>query len=182
MKRAALFACLIALTPVFLTPAFAQAPSDTGGPITNQAERDATALRVRGGASCTGCDMFQISMAYQTATGRNFTGARIRQADFSIAIVDGSNFTGANLSLTNMFGIRATRANFTGANLDGATLVGGHFGNARFTGARMDGANLSGAELADARGLTQTQLNTACGDARTTLPAGLTVRTCGNNQ
>jgi uncharacterized protein YjbI with pentapeptide repeats len=175
MKRAALIACLFALA----APAWAQtAPSDTGGPITNQAERDATALRVRGGASCTGCDLFQIDLAYQNVAGRNFTGARIRQADLTIAIADRANFTGANLSLTNMFGARATGANFTGANLDGAQLVGAYFGSSRFDGARMEGANLSGAELAEARGLTQEQLNTACGDATTALPAGLTISRC----
>lgn len=175
MKRAALFACLFALA----SPAFAQtAPADTGGPITNQAERDATATRVRGGASCTGCDLFQIDLAYQNVAGRNFTGSRIRQADLTIAIADRANFTGANLSLTNLFGARATGANFTGANLDGAQLVGAYLGSARFTGARMDGANLSGAELETAQGLTQEQLNTACGDATTTLPAGLTISRC----
>jgi uncharacterized protein YjbI with pentapeptide repeats len=171
MKRAALFACLFALT----SPAFAQ---DTGGPVTNQAERDATAQRVRGGASCTGCDLFQIDLSYQNVSGRNFTGSRIRQADFTIAIADRTNFTGANLSLTNMFGARVTGANFTGANLDGASLVGVHFGSARMTGARMAEANLSGAELADTQGLTQEQLNTACGDATTTLPQGMTIPRC----
>jgi uncharacterized protein YjbI with pentapeptide repeats len=103
MKRAALFACLFALT----APAFAQtAPADTGGPVTNQSERDAIAERVRGGASCAGCDLFQIDLAYQNVSGRDFTGARIRQADLTIAIADRANFTGANLSLTNLFGAR----------------------------------------------------------------------------
>jgi len=159
------------------SPAFAQV-SDVGGPITNQAERDATGARVRGGASCTGCDLFQIDLAYQNVSGRNFSGSRIRQADLTIAIADRTNFSGANLSLTNMFGMRATRANFAGANLSGATLVGAHLGGARMTGAVLTGANASGAEMADAVGLTQEQLNTACGDATTTLPAGMTIPRC----
>lgn len=173
MKRAALIACLFALT----SPAFAQ-DADTGGPITNQAERDVTAQRVRGGASCTGCDLFQIDLTYQNIAGRNFTGSRIRQADLTIAIADRTNFTGANLSLTNMFGMRATGANFTGANLDEAQLVGAYFGASQFSGARLRGANLSGADLSNARGLSQDQLNTACGDATTALPQGLTVPAC----
>jgi uncharacterized protein YjbI with pentapeptide repeats len=177
MKRAALIACLLALA----APAFAQ-DADTAGPITNQAERDAVAQRVRGGASCEGCDLFQIDLSYQVVSGRNFTGSRIRQSDMTIAIADRTNFTGANLSLANLFGVRATGANFTGANLDEASLVGAYFGSANFTGARLRGANLSGADMANVRGLTQEQLNTACGDATTTLPSGLTVPTCGNNQ
>src|SRR5690606_33507630 len=102
MKRAALFACLLAFT----TPALAQAPSATGGPITSQAERDAIAARVRGGASCAGCDLFQISLAYQSVAGRNFAGARIRQADLSLTTADRARFHGANMSLTNFFGAR----------------------------------------------------------------------------
>ena len=153
MKRAALFACLFALT----SPAFAQ-DADTAGPITNQVERDAIAQRVRGGASCTGCDLFQIDLSYQNIAGRNFTGSRIRQADLTIAIAD--------------------RTDFTGANLNEAQLVGAYFGVSQFTGARLRGANLSGADLSNARGLTQDQLNTACGDVTTALPQGLTVPIC----
>jgi uncharacterized protein YjbI with pentapeptide repeats len=57
-------------------------------------------------------------------------------------------------------------------------LVGGYFSSANFAGANLTNANLSGAELKGARGLTQTQLSKACGDAETTLPRGLTVPTC----
>lgn len=174
MKRAALILCLLALT----TPAFAQAPSVTGGPITNQAERDGIAARVRAGASCANCDLFQIDLSYQAISGRDFSGARIRQADLSLATADRARFHGANLSLTNLFGARLSGADLSDANLDHATLVGAYLGGARMSGAVLDGANLSGAELASATGLTQTQLNTACGDATTTLPAGFTIRAC----
>lgn len=174
MKRAALFACLFVLT----APAYAQAPADTGGPVTNQAERDAIAARVRAGASCAGCDLFQIDLAYQTIAGRNFSAARVRQANLTVAIADRVNFAGANLSLANLFGVRASHADFSNANLNGASLVGGYFGGARFAGAGLDGANLSGAEMGDALGLTQAQLDAACGDATTQLPTGLTVPRC----
>jgi len=174
MKRAALFACLTALT----TPAFAQAPAVTGGPITNQAERDDISARVRAGAACVNCDLFQIDLSYQAIAGRDFSGARIRQADLSLATADGARFRGANLSLTNLFGARLSGADLSDANLDHATLVGAYLGGARISGAVLDGANLSGAELAGTIGLTQTQLNTACGDATTTLPVGLTIRAC----
>ena len=174
MKRAALFACLLAFT----TPAFAQAPSATGGPITNQAERDAIAARVRGGASCANCDLFQISLAYQAIPGRNFSGARIRQADLSLATADRARFHGANMSLTNFFGARMAHADLSETNLEQATLVGAYLGYANFSGAAMTGANLSGAELTGATGLTQAQLNTACGDATTVLPGSFTIPAC----
>lgn len=174
MKRAIAFSLLFALT----TPAFAQAPGDTGGPITNQAARDAIAQRVRGGASCAGCDLFQIDLSYQNIAGRDFSGARIRQSDLSLATADRTRFHGANMSLINLFGARLTGADLTDANLSHSTLVGAYLGGARMSGAVLTGANLSGAELDGAIGLSQAQLNQACGDATTTLPTGLTVAHC----
>ncbi|MDZ4691436.1 pentapeptide repeat-containing protein [Terricaulis sp.] len=174
MKRAALFACLFALA----TPAFAEAPSATGGPITNQAERDSIAARVRAGAPCANCDLFQIDLAYQSVAGRNFSGARIRQADLSLVTADRARFHGANMSLTNFFGARLSGADLTETNLEGATFVGAYLGGARFNGAVLSGANFSGAEMADAQGLTQAQLATACGDATTTLPQGMAIPAC----
>jgi uncharacterized protein YjbI with pentapeptide repeats len=183
MKRAALAAYLFAFTSFSCGHlVYAQAPSDTGGPTLSQDERDEIAIRVRAGDSCTSCDLFQIDLSYRAISGRDFSGSRIRQSNLSVATADRTNFRSANLSLANLFGVRAGHADFTEANLEGATLVGGYFGYANFDGAVLTGANLSGAELADARGVTQTQLNTACGDATTTLPSGLTISTCGNNQ
>ena len=178
MKRATLAAGLFAFASVPGGTVYAQTPSATGGPTLSQEQRDDTAIRVRAGDPCANCDLFQIDLSYQNVSGRDFSGSRIRQSNFSAAIADDTRFHGANLSLANLFGVRAGRADFTDANLDGATLVGGYFGGARFQGAALTGANLSGAELAGARGLTQEQLNTACADATTTLPAGLTAPRC----
>ena len=174
MKRAALALCLLAVA----TPALARAPSATEGPMVNQAERDAIAERVRAGASCAQCDLFQIDLAYGSIAGRDFSGARIRQADLSLATADRARFHGANLSLTNLFGARLSSADFSDANLEGATLVGAYLGHANFAGALLTDTDLSGAELVGARGLTQAQLNAACGDASTALPAGLTIPAC----
>ena len=174
MKRALLVACLLSLT----TPAFAQAPGDTAGPITNQAARDATTERVRGGAACPRCDLFQADLSYRNLQGRDFSGSRLRQADLQISTADRARFSGANLSLANLFGARFSNADFSNANLSGANLVGAYLGGARFSGAVLRDANLAGAELDHAVGLTQAQLNAACGDASTVLPQGLTVPIC----
>jgi uncharacterized protein YjbI with pentapeptide repeats len=179
MKRATLVAYLLALTSFSCGHlVYAEPPSATGGPIVNQEERDDIAIRVRAGDSCTNCDLFQIDLAYQAIPGRDFSQSRIRQSNFTVATADRARFRGANLSLANLFGMRAGHADFTDANLEGATMVGGYFGYARFGGAALTGANLSGAELTGATGLTQQQLNTACGDATTTLPAGMTIPRC----
>lgn len=174
MKRAVLAACLLALA----TPAWAQAPAATGGPIVSQAERDAIALRVRAGASCARCDLFQIDLAFQAIASRDFSGARLRQGNLQLAVADRARFIRANASLANFFGARLGHADFSEANLEQAVFVGAYLGYARFDHAILTGANFSGAELTGAQGLTQEQLNTACGDATTVLPAGMTIPAC----
>lgn len=175
MKRAALFACLLA----FAAPAFAQGPGVSSGPIADQTTRDGLAAEVRAGRSqCADCDLFQADLSYLDLANHDFSGSRLRQADLSLSQADGARFRGANLSIANMFGGRFARADFTRANLSRAVLVGAYLGGARFEGAVLLETNLSGAELSHAVGLTQSQLNTACGDASTVLPPGMTIPAC----
>lgn len=174
MKRAAFIACLVALC----APAAAQPPGETAGPIVSQSERDAIAARVRNGAPCRSCDLFQADLSYHDIAARDFSGSRLRQADLSLVTADRAQFRGANLSIANLFGGRFSNADFTEANLSHGIGVGGYFAAARFEGARIDAMNFSGAELANATGLTQAQLDTACGDATTTLPPGMTIPSC----
>ena len=174
MKRAMAFACLVALT----SPACAEAVGKTAPPIATEAQREAIALRVRGGASCASCDLFQIDLSYADLGGRDFSGARIAQSDLSLAAAEHTRFRGANLTLANLFGVRMSGADLTDANLDHAMLVGAELAGARMAGAVLTGANLSGAAMNAASGLTQAQLNRACGDSSTALPPGLTVPRC----
>ncbi len=134
--------------------------------------------RAQSGADCPGCNLFQADLSYRALDRADFSRARLRQADLSLSTFNNARFDGADLVTANLFAARFTGANFAHADLSRATLVGAHFGGANFTGARLDGANLSGAELAQARGLTRAQLASACGDAYTTLPAGLSTPSC----
>ena len=63
-------------------------------------------------------------------------------------------------------------------NFSGADLRNTNFNEADITGATFAEANIAGANLATARGLTQRQLNAACGDVQTLVPRGLRVREC----
>jgi uncharacterized protein YjbI with pentapeptide repeats len=72
---------------------------------------------------------------------------------FANARLSGANFSNANLS----------RANLSGVDLDGANM----------TGAYLFLTNLRGANLSRTTGLTQAQLDLACGTPETKLPAGL---------
>lgn len=133
----------------------------------------------KSGKSCKDCNLFQADMSFHQIKGASFAGARLRQSDMTLATMDGVDFTGANLSFANLYGARFTGASFRNTDLADATLVGGSFDGADFSGASLSRANLSGAEMSRARGLTQGQLDAACGDASTQLPSGLNVQHCG---
>ena len=68
--------------------------------------------------------------------------------------------------------------NFTHANMTNSTFVGAFLQGADFHGATLTGVNFSGAEMDKAIGLSQGQLNGACGDPSTTLPKGLHLPVC----
>ncbi len=134
--------------------------------------------RVRAGASCPGCNLFQADLANLELKGRDFHGARLRQADASGAVLARSRFGRGDLRDFNGYGAVMTGADLRGADLTHATLVGAYLEGADLAGARLDGANLSGAEMDRARGLTAVQLAHACGDEATRLPRGLSAPPC----
>jgi uncharacterized protein YjbI with pentapeptide repeats len=134
--------------------------------------------RAGAGASCPRCNLFQADFSNHELKGRNFAGARLRQADFSAAVMTRTVFAGADLRDVNAYGAVLTAANFAGANLTNASFVGAYLEGANFRGATLTGANFSGAEMERATGLSQGQLDGACGDASTRLPRGLRLRPC----
>lgn len=140
------------------------------------------------GGDCESCNL----------SGRILAGARL-----SNSVFNGSNFSQAVLTGADASGSAFAAADFTGADLRQASLVASDCPQARFQGASMahvnardanfrradfsaadvsrmnfEGADIAGADLSTARGLTQAQLDAACGDARTSLPEGLRVRRC----
>jgi uncharacterized protein YjbI with pentapeptide repeats len=148
-------------------------------PVTSPAARAATIQSVESGRkACSACDLFQADFSWHSLIGRDFSGARLRQADLQAGTFDRTRFSGADLTIINAFGARFAAADFTRANLFRANLVGASFDNAQLSGANLREAIVAGADLSKARGLTQSQLSTACGNGATLLPVGLTVPAC----
>lgn len=143
-----------------------------------QAQNAGQIARVRAGASCPGCNLFQGDFSGMETRGQNLSGARIRQADFSLATMNRTRFANADLRDVEAYGGVFSGSSFNGANLSNSSWVGAYLEGSSFAGASLSGANFSGAQLARATGLTQRQLNTACGDASTTLPGRLTIPAC----
>src|SRR3546814_2242270 len=86
-------------------------------------------------------------------TGTNLQKAELGRAVLADAVLDGVDMTRAEIA----------RAVFAGASLKGTDMTGAYTYLARF-----DGTDLTGV-----KGLTQAQLDAACGDGETTLPEGL---------
>ncbi len=134
--------------------------------------------RVRGGASCPGCNLFQADLSGLEARGLNLSRSRLRQADLSLTVMNRTRFDGADLRDVDAYGGVFSGSNFSGADLTNASFVGAYLEGANFSGATFTGLNLSGAQLGRATGLTQGRLNAACGDAATVLPPGLRIPAC----
>lgn len=135
--------------------------------------------------------------------GARLSGRNLRFADGWGAFLAKADLRGANLEGAYLFRANLQRADLTRANLEGAVLIeaslqGGNFDFANLQkatliranlkravliGANLQGADLfrselQGADLRDARGLTQEQLDHACGDEATNLPPPLRIEPC----
>ena len=133
---------------------------------------------VQRGASCAGCNLFQGDFSGLEARGLNLAGSRLRQADLSLSVMNRTRFSNTDMRDVEAYGGVFSGSNFSRANLTNASFVGAYLEGASFAGATLSGTNLSGAQLARATGLTQAQLNRACGDGSTVLPRGLRIPAC----
>ncbi len=149
-----------------------------GGAGAALAQNAGQIAHARAGASCPHCNLFQADFSNLQLKGLNFAGSRLRQADLSASVMNRTSFAGADLRDVNAYGGVFTGASFAGANMTNASFVGAYLQGANFRGAILDGVNFSGAEMDRAIGLSERQLEGACGDATTTLPRGLHLRPC----
>jgi len=120
----------------------------------------------------------RIHAAIVDCPGCNLAGADLTNTCVKAKNLTGANFDGATAVLMCMSYANFTRASFRGTDLSGANLAHATLEDADLTGAIMDITSIKGTDLSRAKGLTQTQLDQACGDADTRVPAGLTVHLC----
>ncbi|MEM1389800.1 MAG: pentapeptide repeat-containing protein [Pseudomonadota bacterium] len=134
--------------------------------------------KAKKGESCRDCNLFQIDLTYSDISKVSFSKSRLRQSNLALGTFDEVDLSGADLSVSNLFGARFNRSKMVGADLRKAVSVGTYFGATDMSNANLAGANFAGADLSLVTGLTQAQLNTACGDASTHLPKGLKIPRC----
>lgn len=124
----------------------------------------AAVAKIHGGiVDCVGCDL----------SGADLTNTCVKEHD-----LHGADFTGANATLMCMSFANFTNVSFRGTELSAANLAGAKMDGADLTGARTSITSFLGTDLRKVKGLTQKQLDVACGDAKTQLPPGLRIHTC----
>jgi len=128
------------------------------------------------GAILRDADLTRASLPGVFLRAGDLAGAILRYADLEGALLVGADLRAADLrdallNLANLIGANLTNVDLTGANLTDAILRDADLGNADLSGAILINTLPSG-------GITQQQLNQACGDDSTTLPAGLTIPGC----
>jgi uncharacterized protein YjbI with pentapeptide repeats len=146
------------------------------------------------GADLTEADFEHARLAGADLSGAVMTKAGGSRADFTKAVLKGAkmekaemaraDFTGADFTGAMLLKAELGRALLNDAVLDGADLTKAEIARAIFAGASLKGTDLTGAytylthfeatDLSVAKGLTQMQLDAACGDDKTVLPDGLT--------
>ena len=130
------------------------------------------------GANLTGANLMDADLTGAKQRGRwiylEWTGARVgillvlRDADLTDADLTDADLTGADLQ----------DANLRGTNIQGADLRGSDLQDADLRGANLQDADLRGADLRNAT-VTQSQLDSACGDGLTRLSGARTILDCG---
>lgn len=124
----------------------------------------AAVARIHGGiVDCVGCDL----------RGADLSNTCVKEHD-----LHGADFTGADATLMCMSFADFTGVSFRGTELSGANLAGAKMDGADLTGAKTSITSFLGTDLRHVKGLTQAQLDVACGDAATKLPPGLRFHTC----
>src|SRR5579872_6682010 len=145
--------------PAILLLALAGFPS-----ASSMAANPAAVAKIHGGiVDCVGCNL----------AGADLTNTCVKEHDLHGANFDGANATLMCMSFANFAGASFRKADLSGANLAGAKLDG-----ADLTGARTSITSFLGTDLRHVKGLTQKQLDVACSDKTTKIPAGMKIHTC----
>lgn len=113
-------------------------------------------------------DLHKADLTGGNFTNSDFTKARLKSTDAMNAVFANANFTKAKLD----------RGDFTGSDFSGAKFIDTKFGDAEVKDANFVGANFSGAEMVELSGLTQSQLDSACGSKETQLPESFSLKVC----
>jgi len=146
------------------------------------------------GADLEKAKLVRASLAGARAKGTRFARIEAYRTDFSGIKAEEASFESAELQRSNFKDAMLSKADFTKADLGRSQFHGAQLGHNRFAlanvsrtdfrGASFSGpvdfdraffflARIEGVDLSASTGLVQWQIDMACGDDKTALPAGL---------
>lgn len=123
-------------------------------------------------------DLSGVNLRGSGLDGVKLAGARLARANLENASLRGADLRGAVLAFARLRSANLSNADLRKADLKGADLTKAVLSAAVLSDAALQGAILRGADLSKAKGLTTQQLESACGDEATRLPAGMKVPLC----
>ena len=129
-------------------------------------------------AKLMGADLTSARLHGAELRGANLFGAKLHKAGLTDTDLREANLQSADLRSAGLEGGELRGADVRHANLSEADLDDTLWEGADLSGAILYNARLRNANLRDTIGLRQDQLDAACGDKRTDLPDGLTIRFC----
>lgn len=156
--------------------------SDLGGAVLAGANaegaklaRTSLASAIADGANFMQIEGYRTNFSGMTAKGASFKGAELQRSNFTNAVVTGASFEKAELGRADFTGATLGENGFAFANLARATFKTAKIeGPLDFSRAYMFLTRIEGVDLSAAKGLTQPQIDLACGDPATKLPADIT--------
>ena len=119
-------------------------------------------------ANLAGADLFGADLSGADLGGADLSHTNLVRARLVRAVLISANLSGANLLRANLAGAQLVNVDLTSAELRDANLSGALLANPK-----LDHADLAGTNLSNIEGLSQAQIDQACTDGRTILPAGL---------
>ena len=125
------------------------------------------------GANLEGAHLEGAHLGLAHLEGADLSKAHLEGAFLLDAHLEGANLLGADLERTALVGAHLEETILSRAHLKGAFLSSAHLNDAYLNDACLTGAHLEGADLRTSHGCTQNQINSAKGNAKTSLPAGI---------
>jgi len=126
-----------------------------------------------------------VDLSGANLNGANLSGANLVEANLSGANLNRANLSGANLAAANLSGAKLFEAELLNTNLARANLSGANLGKANLSDVIIwttdfSGVNFSGVDLSGEVVFKQRHFKNACGNDKTKLAEGLTIKTCSH--
>lgn len=129
-------------------------------------------------ASLVEAKLINANISYADLHRADLTNANFSNSQFNYSEIISADAMNTRFFKADFSNAHLTHSDFTNADFTSAIFENTKFGDAILKNAVFAGANLSGADLLNVQGLSQSQLDLACGNTETKLPSNLSISVC----